>query len=111
MVEQLGEHPNVGEIRGRGLFLSIEFVADRNTKATFPVEVPISAMIDNAMFARGVSAYSGFGKGTADGVRGDHILFSPPLNISSAEIVELVEAVKGAVQEVFSPANLQAWGC
>jgi adenosylmethionine-8-amino-7-oxononanoate aminotransferase len=111
LVEQLGEHPNVGDIRGRGLFLSIEFVANRDTKATFPVEVPISAMLDNAMFARGVSAYSGFGKGTADGVNGDHILFSPPLNISSAEIAELVDAAKGAIEEVFSSANLKAWGC
>ena len=68
-------------------------------------------MLDDAMFARGVSAYSGFGKGTADGVKGDHILFSPPLNISSEEIVELVDAVVGAVEEVFSPANLSAWGC
>ena len=45
--------------------------------------------------------YSGFGKGTADGVVGDHILFSPPLNISSNEIEELVNAVKHGVDEVF----------
>lgn len=46
--------------------------------------------------------YSGFGKGTADGIVGDHILFSPPLNISSEEIDELVEAVRKGIDEVFS---------
>lgn len=46
--------------------------------------------------------YSGFGKGTADGIVGDHILFSPPLNISSEEIDELVEAVRKGIDVVFS---------
>ncbi|KAK8847720.1 hypothetical protein IAR55_005579 [Kwoniella newhampshirensis] len=107
LVENLGDHPNVGEIRGRGLFLSIEFVKDRETKATFSKGLPIAAMLDNAIFDRGVSVYSGFGKGTADGVVGDHILFSPPLNISSSEIDELVQAVKEGVDEVFGSQAVQ----
>lgn len=108
LVQALGAHPNVGDIRGRGLFQSIEFVTDRRTKGTFPVSLPLSKMLDNAIFRRGTSVYSGFGKGTADGVRGDHILFSPPLNISSAEIRELVEAVKGGVEEVFAMEEVRA---
>lgn len=98
----VGNHPNVGEIRGRGLFLSIEFVKDRTTKTTFPKSLPVASLLDNAIFQRGVSVYSGFGKGTADGVVGDHILFSPPLNISSQEIDELVAAVKEGIDEVFT---------
>jgi adenosylmethionine-8-amino-7-oxononanoate aminotransferase len=98
----------VGDIRGRGLFLSIEFVTNRQTKSTFPKDLPLAAMLDNAIFARGVSVYSGFGKGTADGIIGDHILFSPPLNISSEEIDELVMAVKGGVEEVFSVREVQS---
>jgi adenosylmethionine-8-amino-7-oxononanoate aminotransferase len=101
LVEELGDHRNVGDIRGRGLFLSIEFVKDRETKATFSKDLPLASLLDNAIFSRGVSVYSGFGKGTADGVVGDHILFSPPLNISSSEIEELVQAVKEGVDEVF----------
>ncbi|WWD19403.1 hypothetical protein CI109_103863 [Kwoniella shandongensis] len=107
LIESLGDHPNVGEIRGRGLFLSIEFVKDKNTKATFSQGLPLASMLDNAIFDRGVSVYSGFGKGTADGVVGDHILFSPPLNISSSEIEELVKAVKEGVDEVFSRDEVQ----
>ena len=106
--EELGDHPHVGEIRGRGLFLSLEFVKDRQTKATFSKALPLSSMLDNAIFKRGVSVYSGFGKGTADGVVGDHILFSPPLNISPEEIEELVLAVKGGVDEVFALPQVRA---
>lgn len=106
--EELGNHPMVGEIRGRGLFLSIEFVTSRETKSTFAKDLPIAAMLDSAIFARGASVYSGFGKGTADGVVGDHILFSPPLNISSNEIEELVSAVKGGIEEVYSLPEVKA---
>lgn len=64
-------------------------------------------MLDNAIFSRGVSIYSGFGKGTADGTLGDHILFSPPLNISSEEIAELVRAVKEGMDEVFTSEEVK----
>jgi adenosylmethionine-8-amino-7-oxononanoate aminotransferase len=108
LVQAVGSHPNVGDIRGRGLFQSIEFVTDHATKGTFPASLPLSKMLDNAIFKRGVSVYSGFGKGTADGVVGDHILFSPPLNISSEEIQELVDAVKEGIEEVFASKDVQA---
>ncbi|CAD6570661.1 MAG: hypothetical protein TREMPRED_005944 [Tremellales sp. Tagirdzhanova-0007] len=107
LLESVGEHPNVGEIRGRGLFLSIEFVTDKKTKGTFPKSLPLASLLDNAIFDRGVSVYSGFGKGTADGVVGDHILLSPPLNISSAEIEELVAAVTGGIDDVFKTQEVQ----
>jgi adenosylmethionine-8-amino-7-oxononanoate aminotransferase len=102
LIAEVGDHPMVGDIRGRGLFLSIEFVTDKQTKGTFPKQLPLAAMLDNAIFARGSLVYSGFGKGTADGVVGDHILFSPPLNISKEEIDELVTAVKDGIDEVYN---------
>jgi adenosylmethionine-8-amino-7-oxononanoate aminotransferase len=89
------------------LFLSIEFVLDRQTKATFPSQIQLSRLLDDAIFARGTSIYSGFGKGTADGVRGDHILFSPPLNISSDQVHEMVFATKEGVEEVFRLQEVQ----
>ncbi|KAM0747529.1 adenosylmethionine--8-amino-7-oxononanoate transaminase [Meredithblackwellia eburnea MCA 4105] len=102
LTRAIGEHPNVGEIRGRGLFLSLEFVTDKATKGTFPANLPISLMMDDALFSRGVSAYSGFGKSTVDGTVGDHILFSPPLTISNVEVALLVKVVQEAVEDVFS---------
>lgn len=64
-------------------------------------------MLDDAMFELGVSIYSGFGKGTADGVRGDHILFSPPLNITSEQVEDMVSVTKKAIEEVFSRPMIQ----
>ncbi len=106
-MDALAEHPHVGDIRGRGLFQSLEFVVDKETKSTFPVDLPLSTMLDNAIFNRGVSVYSGFGKGTADGTRGDHILLSPPLNITSEQVTEIVDAVRGGVDEVFAMAEVK----
>lgn len=94
-------------MRGRGLFQSLEFVGDKKTKSTFPVDLPLASLLDNAIFNRGVSVYSGFGKGTADGVRGDHILLSPPLNITSEEIKEMVQALKQGVDDVFATPEVQ----
>ncbi|ORX36244.1 aminotransferase class-III [Kockovaella imperatae] len=108
LIQELGSHPNVGDIRGRGLFQSLEFVANKETKETLPANIPISMLLDNAIFERGALIYSGFGKGTADGYRGDHILMAPPLNISSAEVKELVDAIKGGVEEVFSRPEVVA---
>ena len=59
-------------------------------------------MLNDAIFERGVLVYSSFGKGTADGVRGDHILLSPPLNITSEQVDEMVYAVKAGIEDVFS---------
>ncbi|KAL8286400.1 hypothetical protein RQP46_004417 [Phenoliferia psychrophenolica] len=88
---------------------SIEFVTEKTTKGTFPASIPIALLLDDAMYNRGVSAYSGFGKGTRDGVVGDHILFSPPLTISQEEVETIVRVTKEAVADVFSrPAVLEA---
>jgi adenosylmethionine-8-amino-7-oxononanoate aminotransferase len=89
------------------LFLSIEFVKDRKTKSTFSQRLPLASRLDDAIFRNGVSVYSGFGKGTADGVIGDHILLSPPLNISSSEIEDLVLAVSKGVTEVFATEEIR----
>ncbi|KAL7419006.1 hypothetical protein Q5752_006691 [Cryptotrichosporon argae] len=106
--DALGEHPHVGEIRGRGLFLSLEFVADKATKATYPADLPLAALLNDAIFECGVLVYSGFGKGTADGVRGDHILLSPPLTITSAQVAEIVAGVKAGVEDVFARPLVRA---
>lgn len=117
---RLGEFPsallwNLGELdesrkrcRGRGLFLSLEFVVDKAEKSTFPVSLPLASMLDDAIFRRGVSIYSGFGKGTADGVRGDHILISPPLNITSSQVEDIIQAIAEGIDEVFSSEIVQS---
>lgn len=93
----LKDHPNVGDIRGRGLFHAIELVADRQTKQTFDPALRVNATIRDAAFERGLLAYA-MG-GTVDGQHGDHVLLAPPYTATSAEIGQIVDRFAGAVTE------------
>ncbi|ULB12011.1 aspartate aminotransferase family protein [Cereibacter azotoformans] len=98
--ERLGQHPHVGDIRGRGLFRGVELVADRGTKAPFDPALKLHARVKAEAFAAGLICYP-MG-GTIDGVRGDHILLAPPFIISDAEIGELVEKLTSAIDRALA---------
>lgn len=83
-----GAHPHVGDIRGRGLFWTLELVADRATKAPFPPARGLAARIKAESQARGLICYPS--SGTADGVAGDHLLLAPPFNVTDAEIDTII---------------------
>ncbi|MBC8118356.1 MAG: aspartate aminotransferase family protein [Burkholderiaceae bacterium] len=93
--DAFGAHPHVGDIRGRGLFLAIEFVQDRASKAPFDPALKLHAKIKKAALDAGLLCYP-MG-GTIDGVRGDHVLIAPPFIISNDEIRILVERLVEAV--------------
>ncbi len=82
--EALGEHPNVGDIRGRGLFVGVEFVADRATKATLDPALKVHAKLKSTAMQNGLLVYP-MG-GTVDGVHGDHVLFAPPFICTEQDI-------------------------
>lgn len=96
----LGNHPNVGDIRGRGLFRGIELVKDRNTKATFDPARKLHAKIKANAFERGLICYP-MG-GTIDGLNGDHVLLAPPFIVEDAQIdevvVKLTQSIEAALQ-------------
>lgn len=98
LVASLGQHPNVGDIRGRGLFRGIELVADRDTKEPLDPALKTHAKIKKEAMARGLMSYP-MG-GTIDGVRGDHILLAPPYIISADEVDLMVERISGAIRAV-----------
>lgn len=83
-----GQHPNVGDIRGRGLFRGIELVADRNTKTPFDPARGIAKKIKKTAFENGLICYPM--SGTRDGKNGDHILLAPPFILEEAQIDELI---------------------
>ncbi|WP_291383941.1 MULTISPECIES: aspartate aminotransferase family protein [Achromobacter] len=91
----LGEHPHVGDIRGRGLFMGVELVQDRATKQPFDSELTLHARIKREAMARGLMVYP-MG-GTLDGRQGDHVLFAPPFIISDDELDQLTERLVGAI--------------
>jgi len=92
---RFGNNANVGDIRGRGLFIGIELVADRSTKEPFDPAKRLNAVIKKEAMARGLMCYP-MG-GTIDGRRGDHVLIAPPFIIDQSHITELVEKLGDAV--------------
>ncbi len=92
---QFGEHPHVGDIRGRGLFLACELVADRASKEPFDPTLRLHARVKAEAMARGLMVYP-MG-GTIDGRRGDHVLLAPPFIVTDADLDEIVERLAAAV--------------
>jgi len=93
-------HPNVGEIRGLGLLLGVEFVKDKSTRAPFPKEQNIAERIRQAALDQGVLTYPT--QGCVDGVSGDHLLLAPPFVISRDESTQIARALQSALQKVFA---------
>ena len=96
--DALGQHPHVGDIRGRGLFRGIELVADRETKSVLSPSLKTHAKIKKAAMARGLMSYP-MG-GTIDGVQGDHILLAPPYIIDAEGVDLIVDCITGAIRDV-----------
>lgn len=93
-----GQHPNVGDIRGRGLFRGIELVADRDSKTPFDPAKGVAGRVKKAALAEGLICYPM--SGTRDGKNGDHILLAPPFIIEDAQISELVDKLTKAMSAV-----------
>ncbi|MBJ3776821.1 aspartate aminotransferase family protein [Acuticoccus mangrovi] len=94
---RFGQHPNVGDIRGRGLFLGLELVADRETKAPLPPEAKTHAKVKRAALARDLMVYP-MG-GTIDGVQGDHVMLAPPFIVTEEEVAMIIDRLAGALEE------------
>ncbi|GAA6179546.1 aspartate aminotransferase family protein [Shimia sp. NS0008-38b] len=92
------QNPHVGDIRGRGLFWTIEMVADRATKAPFDPAEGIALKIGAAAKARGVMTYPS--QGCIDGLNGDHVLLAPSYTSTEAEIDLILDALVQAVTDV-----------
>jgi adenosylmethionine-8-amino-7-oxononanoate aminotransferase len=93
--ERFGNHPFVGDVRGRGLFQGVEIVADRANKEPFDPARKVHAKIKQEAMNRGLMVYP-MG-GTADGARGDHVLLAPPFIIDNAAIDTVVDRLGDAI--------------
>jgi len=96
--DRFSEHPHIGDIRGRGLFLGMEFVQDRETKTPFDPGLGINKLFKKATFEAGLICYP-MG-GTIDGKQGDHVLLAPPFIIENNHIDEIIDKLDTAVQVV-----------
>ncbi|KJS11724.1 MAG: hypothetical protein VR78_12595 [Hoeflea sp. BRH_c9] len=95
LVSAFGQHPHIGDIRGRGMFRALEIVRDRDTKEPFAPELAKHKALKAATFEAGLICYP-MG-GTIDGKRGDHILLAPPFILEDQHIDEIVTKLQIAI--------------
>src|SRR5690606_36036 len=96
--DAFGQHPHIGDIRGRGMFRGLEIVKNRETKAPFDPTKAIHKKIKAAAFEAGLICYP-MG-GTIDGQLGDHVLLAPPFILEEHQIGELIDKLSTAFNEV-----------
>lgn len=95
---EFGQHPNVGDIRGRGMFRGLEFVSDRERKTPFRPEDKLAARLKAEAMKNGLICYPM--SGTIDGQNGDHVLLAPPFISTEAQIDELVDKLSQSLTAV-----------
>lgn len=95
---RFAHHPNVGDIRGRGLFVGIELVSDRGSKHPLSPELKVAGRLKAAAMREGLMCYPM--SGTIDGHLGDHVLLAPPFIISTVEVEMLVDRLASALDQV-----------
>lgn len=99
MRERFAEHAYIGDIRGRGLFMGIELVSDRETKQPFAAETALNIKVKQAAFERGLMCYPM--AGTIDGRNGHHVLIAPPFILQQAQADELMDKFTLALDDTF----------
>jgi L-2,4-diaminobutyrate transaminase len=93
LIDAVGDHPNVGEIRGEGMMAAIEFVADRDSRTFFDASDKVGARFVSNLLAEGVIARAM--------PEGDIAGFAPPLCLTTDEADQIVTAVTAAMDKTF----------
>jgi adenosylmethionine-8-amino-7-oxononanoate aminotransferase len=106
LVARFGNHPHVGDIRGRGLFMALEFVADRRTKTPFDPALKINARIKDVGMENGLICYPA--GGLVDGKSGDHVMLAPPFIVDASHIAEIVDKLSRTVDAVLRDVLVKA---
>ena len=94
---RLGDLEPLGDVRGRGFFIGLEFVADRATKAPFSPALRLHERIRARSLENGLICYP-MG-GNVDGVSGDTVILAPPYNATASELDEIVEKLERSVRQ------------
>lgn len=100
----IGSHPNVGDIRGRGLFWGIELVQDKLTKTPFPSASNVASKLNELGLTEEYSIVVYPGNGTADGFVGDHIILAPPYTVTADDVEHIVHTVSRMITSFFPVA-------
>ncbi len=98
--DRFGDHPVVGDVRGRGLMVGLELVRDRETREPFPRGARLVEAVVRTAREHGLLIYSG--TGNANGVDGDVVLLGPPFVITDEELVRVADGLAEALDRALS---------
>ena len=90
---------SVGDVRGKGCLLGLEFVRDKGTKEPHDPEELFTERLVARCLDKGVMLMGGV-RGTLDGVRGDHLQISPPFIISDEDVNQIVDVIGESLEEM-----------
>ncbi|WP_159718860.1 aspartate aminotransferase family protein [Geminicoccus flavidas] len=102
--QAFGGHDHVGDIRGRGLFLGLEFVSDRTTKEPLDPTLRMHLRLKANAMQEGLICYPA--GNPLDGGQGDHVLLAPPFILTEAQLDELVDKLHRAMARTFAEIGL-----
>jgi adenosylmethionine-8-amino-7-oxononanoate aminotransferase len=96
--DRLASHPNVGEIRGRGLLIGLELVADRELRTPFRRSERVTEAVIRTARDAGLLLYPS--TGLADGTNGDGIVIGPPFIVTEPELVAIADGLAESIERV-----------
>jgi adenosylmethionine-8-amino-7-oxononanoate aminotransferase len=90
--------PHVGDIRGEGLLIGIEFVQEKTTKRPFSREMKYAEKFVQQALTNGLVLWPNVGH--ADGENGDLVLVAPPFTISRDEAAQIVDLLGKTLKDM-----------
>ena len=93
-------HAVIGQVRGKGLLMAVELVADPDTRTPFGPELEVAERLTDTAYDLGLIIYP---RRPINGLAGDHVLIAPPLTVTEAEIAEILNRLDEALART-SPA-------
>ena len=96
-------HEIVGDVRGMGLLLAFELVADRRSRAPLPADLQAHDRLVEAAYDEGLILYSRRSRG---GHEGDHFLVAPPMIVTEADLDEIMEKLDRAMGRFTAESGL-----
>jgi adenosylmethionine-8-amino-7-oxononanoate aminotransferase len=104
LVALMDDYPFVGDVRGKGLLLAFELVADRATMRPLPAAMNAHLRLVELAYERGLIIYS---RRTREGLEGEHFMVCPPLIITEEEISELMVILRESLDALASELHLR----
>ena len=104
LVGLMDRFPFIGDVRGMGLLLAFELVADRETKAPLPPAMKAFDRLTEQAYRRGLIVYPRRSRG---GYSGDHILVAPPMITTPAQVGEIMDRLTDALTAFAEECNLE----